>query len=100
MIAGFDAGVMGMKVGDKKTIEIEPENGYGAYDDTKMQTVEKDTLASFEAAGYKLEIGETIPTQFGQIAIKAVDGNSITLDLNHPLAGKKLMFDVELLEIK
>ena len=100
MIAGFDAGVMGMQVGEKKTIEIEPADGYGEYDETKMQTVEKSTLASFEAAGYKLEAGETIPTQFGQIAIKEVDGENITLDLNHPLAGKKLMFDVELLEIK
>ena len=65
-----------------------------------MQTVEKSTLASFEAAGYKLEVGETIPTQVGQIAIKSVDGESITLDLNHALAGKKLIFDVEMLEIK
>jgi len=100
MIAGFDAGVMGMEVGEKKTIEIEAKDGYGEYDDTKKQTVEKSTLASFEAAGFKLEVGEKIPTQFGQIAIIAVDGESITLDLNHPLAGKKLIFDVELVEIK
>lgn len=100
MIAGFDAGVIGMAVGDKKKIEIEPVDGYGEYDETKMQTVEKDTLSSFEAAGFKIEVGEKIPTQFGQIEIKAVDGESITLDLNHALAGKKLIFDVEMLEIK
>lgn len=100
MIAGFDAGVMGMKVGEKKTLEIEPTDGYGEYDDTRIQTVEKSALASFEAAGYKLEVGEVLPTQGIQVAIKEVDGDSITLDLNHPLAGKKLMFDVELIKIK
>lgn len=50
MIPGFDAGIMGMKVGDKKTLTLSPEEAYGKYDETKKQVVPRADLASFEAA--------------------------------------------------
>lgn len=100
MIPGFDAGVMGMKVGDKKTLTLAPEEAYGVYDDSRLQVVPKTDLASFEAAGFQLEAGEKIPTQFGNLTIKEVNDDTVTLDLNHELAGKTLIFDIELMEIK
>lgn len=100
MIAGFDAGVMGMKVGDKKTLTLAPTEAYGEYDDSKVQVVPKEQLESFSAAGFKLEAGEKIPTQFGNLLIKETTDSEITLDMNHELAGKTLIFEVELMEIK
>ena len=100
MIAGFDAGVIGMKVGDKKTLTLAPTEAYGEYDETKKQVTARADLASFETAGFKLEIGEKIPTQFWTLKIVETDEENITLDLNHDLAGKTLIFDIELMEVK
>ena len=69
MIAGFDAGVVGMKKGESKTLTIEAKDGYGEHDPNKTQTIPKKDLASFTAAGYKLEVGEKLPTQYGEFEI-------------------------------
>jgi FKBP-type peptidyl-prolyl cis-trans isomerase 2 len=100
MIPGFDKGVMGMKVGESKKIEIEAKDAYGEYDNTKKQQVEKTKLKDFLDHGFKLEKGEKIPTQFGNLLIVATDDKTVTLDLNHELAGKKLTFEVEVTDIK
>jgi len=55
MIPGFDAAVLGMKVGEEKTVTLSPADAYGEYDETKKQVVPKSDLASFKAAGFKLE---------------------------------------------
>lgn len=72
MIAGFDAGVIGMKVGDKKTLTLAPEDAYGVYDETRRQVVPKTELESFVNAGYELKVGEKLPTQFGEFEIVEV----------------------------
>ena len=100
MIPGFDKGVIGMKVGESKKIEIEPKDAYGEYDESKKQQVEKTQLKDFLDNGFKLEKGEKIPTQFGNLLIVAADDKTVTLDLNHELAGKKLTFEVEITDIK
>lgn len=69
MIPGFDAGVVGMKVGESKVLTLSPAEGYGERDETKIQTIPKKDLASFVAAGIKLEVGEKLPTQFGEFTI-------------------------------
>lgn len=73
MIPGFDKAVMGMKVGDKKTVTLEPADAYGEYDETAIQVVPKENLKEFVKAGFKLEVGEELPTQFGNLKIIAVD---------------------------
>ena len=100
MIKGFDAGVVGMMVWDKKTITMEPKDAYGEYDETKVQVIPKTDLASFTAAGFELKVGEKLPTQMWELAIIKVTEEEVTLDMNHALAGKKLTFEVELVEIK
>jgi peptidylprolyl isomerase len=96
VIAGFDAGVRDMAVGSKKTIEIEPENAYGDRHEQLIQTVPREGLNLEEEpkAGDNLVMqlpdGNQIP-----VTITDVDESSITLDANHPLAGQKLIFDLE-----
>jgi FKBP-type peptidyl-prolyl cis-trans isomerase 2 len=69
MIPGFDKGVLGIKEGESKILTIQAIDGYGERDDSKLQTIPKKDLASFTAAGIKLEVGEKLPTQYGEFTI-------------------------------
>ncbi len=100
MISGFDAGVVGMKLWETKTLTLSPSEAYGERADTAQQTVPKADLASFTAAGFTLEVWEELPTQMGNFPIIAADEETITLDMNHPLAGKTLIFEVEIIKIQ
>lgn len=100
LIHGFDQGVRGMVVGDKKTVEITPENAYGKRNEDLTTTV-KRTEFSKEIVP---EVGQQLETQDkdGQqviLTITGIDGDDVSLDANHPLAGKTLHFDLELVEI-
>lgn len=100
MIAGFDSGVVGMKIWEKKTLVLEPKDAYGEYDDTKTQTMRRKDMVSFEQAGIKIEAGSELPTQFGVFVIKEVTDEDVIIDVNHKLAGKTLTFEVEIIDIK
>ncbi|MCY7290976.1 MAG: peptidylprolyl isomerase, partial [Ferruginibacter sp.] len=97
MIAGFDAALPGMKVGDKKTINISAKDGYGETDETAIIEFPKENVP----ADMKLEIGQqlTLSNEQGQpfpVVIKEVKEDVVILDANHFLAGKELVFDIEL----
>lgn len=95
VITGMDNAVIGMKVGDKKTISIPPKEAYGSHDEKKMIQVPKNKLP----AGVK--VGDELVNQHGQVVVvKTVSGENVTLDVNHFLAGKTLIFDIELVSIK
>jgi peptidylprolyl isomerase len=101
VIQGFDEGVRGMQVGEKKTIEIEADDAYGPRSDALVQRVARAelNLGTEPQVGMNLILrlpdGNQIP-----VAITDVTQDSVTLDANHPLAGEKLIFDVELIETK
>lgn len=96
VIKGFDKGVSGMSIGDKKQIEIEVADAYGERVEQLVQTVPREgfNLDTEPEAGMNLVMqlpdGNQIP-----VAITEVTEDSITLDANHPLAGQKLIFEVE-----
>jgi len=101
VIPGFDEGVRGMQVGESKTIEIEPEDAYGPRRDALV------TEVSREAAQFPVEpqVGMRfgLPLQDGsqiEVVVTEVTETHVTIDGNHPLAGEKLIFDVELMEKK
>ena len=100
MIAGFDAALPGMKVGDKKTVNIVAKDGYGETDETAIIEFPKENVP----ADMKLEIGQqlTLSNEQGQpfpVVVKEVKDDIVILDANHFLAGKELVFDIELIEI-
>ncbi len=97
MIKGFDEGVIGMKVGDEKTITIPPEEAYGEYDKSKTQAIPIKELNLTETP----EVGQTLGDMYGnQFKVIAVNDTHVTLDLNHELAGKTLIFDIKLVSIE
>jgi len=100
MIAGFDAALPGMNVGDKKTINIAAKDGYGETDETAIIEFPKENVP----ADMKLEIGQqlTLSNEQGQpfpVVVKEVKEEIVILDANHFLAGKELIFDIELVSI-
>ena len=99
MIAWFDAGVVGMAVWDTKTLTIAATDGYGERSEEAVQVVPKSELASFTAAGFELKEWEVLTTNQGNFTIIATDEETVTIDVNHPLAGKTLIFEVEMMNI-
>jgi len=100
MIKGFDNAMPGMSVGEKKTINISPRDAYGekheeAIIEFPIENVPADMPLE---VGMKLELrsesGEPIP-----VTIDDIREDVIVLDANHSLAGKELVFDIELVEI-
>ena len=92
---------MGMKVGEKKSFKVAPEEGYGIADPNAIQKVPKDQLPPEIApkAGMMLTAqgkdGQSMP-----VKIVEVKDDVVVMDFNHPLAGKTLNFDVEIKEIQ
>lgn len=100
MIPGFDVAVAGMKIGETKSVTLEPKDAYGEYDESKVQTMRRKDMVSFEQAGIKIEAWSDLPTQFGVFKIKEVNDEDVIIDINHALSGKTLNFDIELVDIK
>lgn len=100
VIPGFEKGVVGMAVGDAKTIEISPEDAYGAKKEDLVVEVEKSELPEdiTPSVGQRLQIRQEDGNPI-VVTITEMDEDNITLDANHPLAGYTLFFDVELVEI-
>lgn len=100
IIPGFETGVIGMSPGETKTVTIEPEQGYGPYRDDQIIEVGLDRLPD----DLDPEIGQRLQVQQqnGQTAVvtvKEVTDGAVKLDANHPLAGKNLTFDIELVSV-
>ena len=97
LIQGFETGLLNMVIGEKKTIEITPENAYGEYNPEMTTIVGKNQVPE------TIQVGETLQgnTPNGPIIVRVLEvtENSVTLDANHPLAGKKLIFDLEVVDI-
>ena len=101
MIKGFDAALPGMEIGDKKQVNITALDGYGERSEEAMIDFPKENIP----ADMKLELGMTLTltNQEGQpfpVVVLEIKEESIVLDANHFLAGKALVFDIELVEIE
>jgi peptidylprolyl isomerase len=98
VIEGFDAGVSGLEVGEKVTVSVSPEKAYGPMSEALIQRVEADVFAEDPYEGGHVDLvapdGARMPG-----VITVVEGDQVVLDFNHPLAGKTLVFDIELVEI-
>lgn len=100
IIPGLDTALPGMSVGDKKVVKIDSAEAYGPVNPEMRQAVPREGIP----ADIPLEIGTQLQMQTpdGQalpVMVVAVDESTVTLDANHPLAGKDLQFDIELLKI-
>lgn len=103
VVPGFENAIRGMKVGEKKKVTLSVKDAYGEPDEKRIQNVPIETL---KKSGIEPEVGMVLglqhPAQPGvQIPAKVVDINDkeVKIDLNHPLAGKELTFEIELVNV-
>lgn len=101
VIKGFDEGVTGMRVGDKKTVHITAAEAYGDMNPEHMAVFNKAEIPSDipYQVGMQLNMHQDGTGQVMPVTVVEVTDLTITLDANHPLAGKDLIFDLELVAI-
>lgn len=101
VIEGLTNAVVGMAVGEKKRIVIEPEQAYGDYDPDLEQTVERSELPEEVEVGDQLTAtAEDDEDEEFPVWVVELNENEAVLDANHPLAGETLIFEIELLGIE
>jgi len=101
MIPGFEQAVLGMKVGESKTVTIPADEAYGPYNDDLVQVINREDLP----AGLDPYVGQQLqgPRPGGGTGVGTVTNvtdTTITVDFNHFLAGKDLTFEIELVSIQ
>tara|TARA_A100001015_G_C14879567_1_gene667836 strand:+ start:396 stop:845 length:450 start_codon:yes stop_codon:yes gene_type:complete len=100
MIAGFNNGVIGMKVGETKKVEISPQEAYGEHNPDGVQEVTKENFPNdFDFVTGKIIQGTVQNGQPFVATILEEKNDTVTLDFNHPMAGKNLNFEIELVSI-
>ena len=100
MFQKVEDGIADMNVGEKKTIVLAPEDAYGKYFEESCQVTERSNFPA--DAGLKegltfltMQQGHEVP-----VRVTKVEGDDITIDFNHPLAGKSITFEFELLDLR
>lgn len=100
MIPGFDNAVLGMTVGETKVVTLEPADAYGNVNPEAFQTTPRSVFPE----GLELKLNEVVRgrDEAGQVItarVHELEDDSVVLDFNHPLAGKNLTFEIELISI-
>ena len=101
IVPGLEGALMDLKVGDKKNVEVSPEDGYGE----KNPGLELSVARTQFPADQKLEAGMQFQAQSPEghgmvFTIIGIEGDQVKIDGNHPMAGQKLFFAVEVLDIR
>ena len=100
MIPGFEAEILGAVVGEKRTFTLEPDRAYGPRQE---EAVMQRSKAEFPE-NVDLEVGMRFQAEVGgmptPVEITGIEGDVVTVDFNHPMAGKTLTFDIEIMSIR
>ena len=100
LLPGFEQALYGLKAGDQRSFEIEPERGFGPGNPQNVQVMPRDNFNEME-----LETGLLVIFQDaagGELpgVVKTIHDTTVEVDFNHPLAGKVVTFEVEIIEVK
>lgn len=92
VLKGLDNEIVGMEEGEKKTIEVKPEDAFGLRDPKLLQMI---PMGEFKRQNMKPQVGMTITMEGQPGKIRSISGGRVTVDFNHEFAGKTLIYDVE-----
>jgi FKBP-type peptidyl-prolyl cis-trans isomerase SlpA len=100
LLVGFESCLIGLVVGDHQTFTVAPENGFGQHNAANLQTLKRHQF------GPDMVLEEGLVVSFSDAAntelpgvVKTIDGDTVVMDFNHPLAGVELKFEVEILAV-
>lgn len=100
IIPGLENALTGKQAGDKLKVSIKPEEAYGVRDDALVQVVPRSAFGGAQDLEVGMQFQAQTPQGVRVVTIVEVEGDDITLDGNHPLAGETLHFDVEVTEVR
>lgn len=100
LLPGFEQAIYGLKAGDKRSLSISPEQGFGQGNPQNVQVMPRSQFQDMELSEGLLVIFNDAANAELPGVVKAFDDSQVTIDFNHPLAGKALSFDVEIIEVK
>lgn len=100
VIPGFEKAVLGMQAGEKKTVTISPEDGYGEHYDTLVLVMQRENFPGDITPEIGMQLHLVDENEHAMpVMVTEITNDTITLDANHPLAGVPLIFEIELKEI-
>ena len=100
IISGLEKSLQGKGVGDKFNVRIEPEDAYGEFRDEMVQVISREMFEGIDTVEVGMQFHADVNYGTGVVTVVNVDGDAITIDGNHPLAGETLTFDVEVVDVR
>lgn len=100
LIPGLEQEIEGMEKGQAKTVVVQPENGYGIRQEELLYVVSKSGFQGEEEMVVGMQVELDTDNGPALAFISKIDGEDVTLDLNHPLAGEVLTFDIKIADIR
>ena len=100
LLAGFEACLTGLSVGDHQTFLIAPENGFGQHNPANLQTLKRHQFGPDMVLepGLVVSFSDAANTELPGV-VKTLEGDDVVMDFNHPLAGVDLKFEVEIIAV-
>jgi len=99
LLRGFEEALLGLKVGDKQSTVVTPEGGFGQMNVNNIQTMKRDDFKDLELEiGLMLSFADANNNEMPGV-VRRITDDIVEIDFNHPLAGKNIIFDVEILAI-
>ncbi len=100
IVPGLEKAMAGRQAGDTFKVEVKPQEGYGPRHDELVQTVPMKAFQGVPEVKPGMQFQANGPQGPMLVTVKAVDGDEVSIDGNHPLAGQNLHFDVEVTEVR
>jgi FKBP-type peptidyl-prolyl cis-trans isomerase SlyD len=100
IISGLEKALYGKTVGEKFNIRIEAQDAYGEFTDEMIQVISRSMFEGIDNIEVGMQFHADVSYGTGIVTVTEIDGDKVTIDGNHPLAGQALTFDVEVVDIR
>ncbi|WP_133492851.1 FKBP-type peptidyl-prolyl cis-trans isomerase [Alcanivorax sp. 24] len=101
LLPGFERAILGLKAGDRRSVFIDAQSGFGEYNEQNVQHFRRDTFAAPDGmeVGTVMNFADAAGAELPGV-VSALDEQWVTVDFNHPLAGRELTFEVEIVRVE
>ena len=100
IISGLDRAVLGKVVGDKFNVRIPAEHAYGEIEEDMVDVISREMFEGVDNLEVGMQFNADVSSGAGIVTIVAIEGDDVTIDGNHPLAGQALTFEVEVVDVR